>query len=173
MRPILCSDRPGRAAGRVRRLACGGVDAVTGIGVGPADEPVGGRRELLRPVAGRLLRTLEQGTVGSPVSLMLHGLPGSAEDWNRLGAALAPHFHVVAIDRPGYGGSGEGTLAVPQQVDLYAELLATLPHGPRPAFVLGHSYGAVPAAELAARHGELVGALALLAPALREERADR
>lgn len=173
MRPILCSDRPGWAAVQCPTVAWGAVDAFEGIGVGPAEEPSYGRRELLRPVGGRLIRTVEQGPVGAPVAFMLHGLPGSAEDWDRLGEALASTFHVVAIDRPGYGGSGPSTLSVPAQVDLYAELLVSLPRGPLPALVLGHSYGAVPAAELAARHGSLVGGLVLLAPALREERADR
>lgn len=142
-------------------------------GTTPADEPAAERRELVRVVGDHAIRTVEQGRPGAPVALALHGLPGSAEDWDRLGELLAPHLHVVAIDRPGYGGSGETTLPVPAQVDLYADLLRSLAPGPVPSLVLGHSYGAVPAAELAARHPDLVGGLVLLAPALREERADR
>lgn len=77
---------------------------------------------------------------------------------------------MVAVDRPGYGGSGEDPLSIPDQIDAYAALLRErAAHSAAPALVVGHSYGAVPAAGLAARHPELVGALGLLAPALRDD----
>lgn len=105
---------------------------------------------------------------------MLHGLPGGAEDWNRLASKLATDFHVVAIDRPGYGGSGADPIPVSEQTALYAELLESVGTTQADkAMVIGHSYGAVPAAELAARRPDLIGAAGLLAPALREMRSDR
>ncbi len=114
---------------------------------------------------------LSQGDEQAPTALLLHGLPGAAEDWNRLSDELAGSFHVVAIDRPGYGGSAEEALPVPAQVDLYAEVLAEVADGP--ALVAGHSYGAIPAAELASRFPAAVGALVLLAPAVGEHRGGR
>lgn len=131
----------------------------------------GKRLDRRRSAGTRTLRTLESGHPAAPVALMLHGVPGGAEDWNRLGALLSARFRVIAVDRPGYGSSGRDALPVAEQVDVYAALLRSLV--PTPALVVGHSYGALPAAELAARHPELVGALGLLAPALRENRADR
>lgn len=130
-----------------------------------------GIREHTREAAGRTLRTVEAGVEGQPVVLCIHGLPGSAEDWERLAGLLGGRFHVIAIDRPGYGGSGEDALRVSEQVGVYAALLEELGGGP--ALVLGHSYGSLSAAELAARRPELVAALGLLAPAMREERRDR
>lgn len=138
----------------------------------PRSSPAQAARHERRRSAGALtIRTLESGPPGGPVALLLHGLPGGAEDWNRLGERLAGRLHVVAIDRPGYGASGADALPVGAQVEVYAELLRSL--GDAPALVVGHSYGALPAAGLAARRPELVGALGLLAPALREHRADR
>lgn len=132
----------------------------------------GTRREVRHEIGGRPVRALESGREGAPVALLLHGLPGGAEDWNRLGALLAGDFHVVALDRPGYGGSGPEALPAPEQVELYAATLRELSGG-SPALVVGHSYGALPAALLASRHPDLVGALGLLAPALRERREAR
>ncbi|MEH3052738.1 MAG: alpha/beta hydrolase [Patulibacter minatonensis] len=120
---------------------------------------------------GHALRTLEWGAAGAPVALLLHGMPGGAEDWLTLGALLSRRHHVVAVDRPGYGGSGSRTLPLGQQVAAYAGLLGAL--GGAPALVVGHSYGAIPAAVLAAEHPRLVGALGLIAPALRERGRDR
>jgi putative heme transporter len=37
--------------------------------------------------------------------VLLHGQPGSAEDWQAVLAQLPPHLHAVAVDRPGYGTS--------------------------------------------------------------------
>ncbi|MDQ8043728.1 MAG: alpha/beta hydrolase [Solirubrobacteraceae bacterium] len=145
---------------------------MTGSPSSSGAEPLRPRREVRHELGGRPVRALESGKPGSPVALLLHGLPGSAEDWNRLGALLAADFHVVAIDRPGYGGSGPEALPVEDQVELYAAVLREV-SGVGPALVAGHSYGAVPAALLASRHPDLVGALGLLAPALRERREAR
>ena len=42
-----------------------------------------------------------------PAVLLIHGLPGTAEDWN-LVTRLLPGRRTVAIDRPGYGFSSGG-----------------------------------------------------------------
>jgi pimeloyl-ACP methyl ester carboxylesterase len=128
-------------------------------------------QEHVRVVAGERIRTIEQGPADAPVALLLHGLPGSAEDWNRLAPLLAARFRVIAIDRPGYGGTGGLSRSVPEQTELYTALVRD--RTDRPSLVVGHSYGALPAAEMASRSPEVVGALGLLAPALRERRAAR
>lgn len=147
MRRLLAHARDSKEPGTP-----GGGDRHTGLRCDPVKPPI---------------RTLEHGPEDAPVALLLHGLPGGAEDWNRLGPLLAAGgFRAVAVDRPGYGGSGDEPLAVAEQVDAFAQLLRE--RGGAPAFVVGHSYGAIPAAALAARHPGLVGALGLLAPALRQ-----
>ncbi|MDO9355222.1 MAG: alpha/beta hydrolase [Solirubrobacteraceae bacterium] len=132
-----------------------------------------GRHEHRRVAAGRQLRTIEQGRSDAPVAIAFHGLPGSAEDWNRLSDTLAEDFRFVAVDRIGYGKTGGEALSVPEQVAIYTDLIERLARRTGPVLLLGHSYGAVVAASLAARRPDLVGALGLLAPALREERSDR
>lgn len=125
-------------------------------------------REIRRALQGRSLRTLEwEGTSSQGTALLLHGMPGVADDWRQLAPQL-PSARVIAVDRPGYGGSGHRTASVPEQVTLYERLLADAEAGPR--LLLGHSYGAIPAvllaSELAARGDEVH--LVLIAPALRE-----
>lgn len=121
-------------------------------------------RTVRRHVGDVDLRTLEAGDEGRPVALLIHGLPGSAEGWIRLIPPLAREFHVVAPDRPGYALTGGAPVAAAQQADLFARLLTDLGGGP--AFVVGHSYGAVIAGDLATRYAPQVQALGLLAPAL-------
>jgi pimeloyl-ACP methyl ester carboxylesterase len=41
-----------------------------------------------------------------PAVLLLHGQPGSRDDWARLTRRLTGDFTVIAPDRPGYGDSG-------------------------------------------------------------------
>lgn len=117
-----------------------------------------------RQVGDVLLRTLEAGEEGRPVALLIHGLPGSADGWERLVPLLAADFHVVAPDRPGYAVTGGEPMAAAAQADVLSQLLAQLTG--RPALVVGHSYGAVLAGDLATRAAVPVGALGLLAPAL-------
>lgn len=110
------------------------------------------------------LRTLEAGEEGRPVVLLIHGLPGSGDGWVRLMPLLAADFHVVAPDRPGYARTGGAPMAATQQTEVLAALLDVIGGGP--AFVVGHSYGAVIAGDLATRHPDRTSALGLLAPAL-------
>lgn len=121
-------------------------------------------RTVRRQVGDLSLRTLEAGAEGRPVALLVHGLPGSADGWIRLVPLLAEAFHVVAPDRPGYALTGGPPMAADVQAAVLAQLLGDLGGGP--ALVVGHSYGAVIAGDLATRWPQRTGALALLAPAL-------
>src|SRR4051812_40466196 len=96
--------------------------------------------------------------------LALHGGGSSARYWNnpdswgtsllQLGSALG--FHVLAVDRPGYGHSSQidpGLTSLQQQVPILFEALQSWCvdlkfHGPR--FVMGHSVGAILATMMAA-----------------------
>jgi pimeloyl-ACP methyl ester carboxylesterase len=80
---------------------------------------------------------IERRGSGIPV-VLIHGLPGTAEDWEGVTPLLAGH-RTIAIDRPGFGFSAGGYVPFNQQLEAIHELLAKL-HVMRPILV-GHSYG--------------------------------
>ena len=47
----------------------------------------------------------EGGQAGKPTLLLVHGLAGSRDNWNRLARYLTPYYHVVIPDLPGQGDS--------------------------------------------------------------------
>lgn len=47
----------------------------------------------------------EGGTKGKPVLMLIHGLSGSRDNWNRVARYLTPHYHVIIPDLPGQGDS--------------------------------------------------------------------
>jgi pimeloyl-ACP methyl ester carboxylesterase len=87
--------------------------------------------------------------------LLLHGLPGTAEDWN-LVTRLLPGRRTVAIDRPGFGFSTGGYFSESRQLQALQEAIGRLRLG-RPLLV-GHSYGGTLSLAFAERHpGEARG----------------
>jgi pimeloyl-ACP methyl ester carboxylesterase len=103
---------------------------------------------------GLRVRYLERAGAG-PAVLLLHGLPGTAEDWNFV-TRLLPGRQTVAIDRPGYGFSTGGYFPLERQLQAIQELIGKL-HLGHPILV-GHSYGGTIALAFAERHpGELSG----------------
>jgi pimeloyl-ACP methyl ester carboxylesterase len=101
---------------------------------------------------------------GEPV-VFLHGLAGRLDQWFGLADSLAPGYRVIALDERGFGESTKFT--DPQRygqlmVDDVVRLLDTLRIS-RAHFV-GHSMGAVIAANLALRYPERVITASLLAP---------
>ncbi len=90
-----------------------------------------------------------------PAVLLIHGLPGTAEDWN-LVTRLLPDRRTVAIDRPGYGFSTGGYFPLDRQLQAIGELIGKL-HLRHPILV-GHSYGGAISLAFAERHpGEVRG----------------
>jgi pimeloyl-ACP methyl ester carboxylesterase len=80
---------------------------------------------------------IERPGSGTPV-VLIHGLPGTAEDWEDVTPLLAGH-RTIAIDRPGFGYSTGGYVPFDRQLEVIHGLLAKL-HVVRPILV-GHSYG--------------------------------
>jgi pimeloyl-ACP methyl ester carboxylesterase len=126
-----------------------------------------GRRRAQPPAAGRFadvhdrrIHYVEREGEGPPL-LLLHGMPGTHLDYERL-LPLLEGRRAIAIDRPGYGWSQGGPLPYQQQIDLVPALLATL--GADRAVLVGHSFGGLLALGVAARHPDVVAGLALLAP---------
>lgn len=80
-------------------------------GAPPAATPQPGRAEPLRTRRIRALgietRVIEGGPAeSSEAVLLLHGNPGSAEDWAFIQQGLAELTRVIAFDLPGYGEAG-------------------------------------------------------------------
>lgn len=47
----------------------------------------------------------EGGQVGKPTIMLVHGLAGSRDNWNRVARYLTPYYHVIIPDLPGQGDS--------------------------------------------------------------------
>jgi pimeloyl-ACP methyl ester carboxylesterase len=90
-----------------------------------------------------------------PAVLLIHGLPGTAEDFEAVTPLISGH-RTVAIDRPGYGFSSGGYFPFERQLQAVHELIARL-HLGHPILV-GHSYGGAVSLAYAERHpGEVRG----------------
>lgn len=108
--------------------------------------------------AGLRIHYLERPRSGTPV-VLIHGLPGTAEDFNEVTPLLAGH-RTIAFDRPGFGYSGHGYLKFDRQIATLDALLRAL-HVSRPVLV-GHSYGGTLALAFAERHPAEVRGLVLV-----------
>jgi pimeloyl-ACP methyl ester carboxylesterase len=90
----------------------------------------------------------------SPTLVIVHGLFGSARNWNVIARNLATSRDVVAVDMRNHGTSPRAaTQSYPAMAGDLAEVIATLPC---PVDVLGHSMGGKAAMVLALSHGDLV-----------------
>jgi pimeloyl-ACP methyl ester carboxylesterase len=101
---------------------------------------------------------IERPGSGTPV-VLIHGLPGTAEDFNKVAPLLAGH-RTIAFDRPGFGYSGDGYAKFDRQIATLDSLLGAL-HVSRPILV-GHSYGGTLALAFAERHPAEVAGLVLV-----------
>lgn len=93
-----------------------------------------------------------------PSLLLIHGSAADASTWSVQLASLAGAFRMLAYDRR------PGALSVQDHADDAAELLTT--HLEKPCAVVGSSFGAVIALDLARRYPELVKVLVLCEPPL-------
>jgi pimeloyl-ACP methyl ester carboxylesterase len=104
-------------------------------------------------LAGVKLRYLER-PGAEPAILLIHGLPGTAEDFEDV-TPLIGH-RTIAIDRPGYGFSTGGYFPFDRQLQAVREVIEKL-HLGHPILV-GHSYGGAISLAYAERHpGEVRG----------------
>lgn len=95
---------------------------------------------------------------GTPI-VLIHGLPGTADDWEDVTPLLAGH-RTIAIDRPGFGYSTGGYVPFNRQLEAIDELLHQL-HVVRPILV-GHSYGGTISLGFAERYPSEVSGLVLV-----------
>jgi pimeloyl-ACP methyl ester carboxylesterase len=101
---------------------------------------------------------IEHPGAGTPV-VLIHGLPGTAEDWEDVTPLLTGH-RTIAIDRPGFGYSSGGYVPFNRQLEVIHELLAKL-RVTRPILV-GHSYGGTISLGYAERYPSDVRGLVLV-----------
>ncbi len=101
---------------------------------------------------------IERPGAGTPL-VLIHGLPGTADDWEDVTPLLAGH-RTIAIDRPGFGYSSGGYVPLERQLSTIHELLTKL-HVVRPILV-GHSYGGTISLGYAERYPSEVRGLVLV-----------
>lgn len=105
---------------------------------------------------------------GRPV-VLIHGNPGSGQDWTSLFRPLAMHNKAIAFDRPGHGLSERperGDTTVEVQARLLHDALKQL-HVERP-IIVGHSWGGALALVYAINYPKEVAGVVLVAPAIYE-----
>jgi pimeloyl-ACP methyl ester carboxylesterase len=124
-------------------------------------------------VLDRKIFVAELGPADATPVLLIHGSPGSWRDSLEIlrDPGLAERAHLIAVDRPGFGGSDHGRLETSlerQSALLAAVLTAAAPpgHAPQPAIVVGHSLGGPVAARLAMDRPDLVRGLVLVAASI-------
>jgi pimeloyl-ACP methyl ester carboxylesterase len=101
---------------------------------------------------------IEHPGAGTPV-VLIHGLPGTAQDWEDVTPLLVGH-RTIAIDRPGFGYSTGGYVPFDRQLEVIHELLMRL-NVEKPILV-GHSYGGTISLGYAERYPDEVGGLVLV-----------
>ena len=111
-------------------------------------------------VAGVPIRYAQAGR--GPDVLLIHGSPGSVEDWAPIVERLSDRFRVTAFDRPGHGYSGGAELPhTPEEnARIALELIRALRL--RDVILVGHSYGGMTGLALAIRNPEEVRALVVV-----------
>ncbi|WP_394993678.1 alpha/beta fold hydrolase [Emticicia sp.] len=108
--------------------------------------------------------------------LFIHGAPGAWDGYlNMLDDSLLQHsFHLISVDRPGYGKSQEfGTSNLPKKKAYSLEqqaksiiLALKSNHSNKKAIIIGRSYGAPVAAKIAALFPDKIEKIILLSPAI-------
>ena len=117
------------------------------------------------------MNVMEYPAAGRPPLVLLHGIGSRAVSWWPVIDGLAPHFHLVALDLRGHGGSmkpGRGYLLPEYAADLAAVIAALELARP---FVLGHSLGALATLTWAIANPGRAAAIVLEDPPLRTEAA--
>ncbi len=109
-------------------------------------------------LSGLKIRYLER-PGPAPAVLLIHGLPGTAEDFEAVTPLINGH-RTIAIDRPGYGFSTGGYFPFDRQLQAVHEVIEKL-HLGRPVLV-GHSYGGSISLAYAERYPNQVRGLVLV-----------
>ncbi|HEX9858753.1 MAG TPA: alpha/beta hydrolase, partial [Paracoccaceae bacterium] len=149
-------------------LALGGAAALVGHRAAAREAAA----EAAFPPTGQLLRvngaTVHAHVEGSgPDLILLHGASGNTRDFTfSLLAHLAPHYRVIAFDRPGLGWSDSlGDKGLDPAVQAAVLHAAARQLGVQRPIVLGHSYGGAVALAWGLQDQHDLGALVILSGA--------
>jgi pimeloyl-ACP methyl ester carboxylesterase len=99
---------------------------------------------------------------GGPPVLLLHGLASSSHIWDLVAPRLAPAHHVVAFDQRGHGRSEKPSSGYGFERTTADAVAVIRAAGLRRPVVVGHSWGANVALELAVRHPRRVCGIVLV-----------
>jgi pimeloyl-ACP methyl ester carboxylesterase len=105
-----------------------------------------------------------------PAMVIMHGLFGSAQNWDSMAERLAESYRVFACDLRNHGASPwADSMTFPEMADDLEALIDE--KGLAPAIVLGHSVGGKTAMLVALKHPDLIDALIVvdIAPVTYEE----
>jgi pimeloyl-ACP methyl ester carboxylesterase len=111
---------------------------------------------------GGLKVSLREWPGGSPALLMLHGLASSSHIWDFVAPKLSPQYRVIAYDQRGHGQTAKPSTGydfphvAKDALDVAQSVRA---RGP---VLVGHSWGANVALEVAARNPRMLRALVLV-----------
>ncbi len=119
---------------------------------------------------GRNIRYIVGGNDSLPTIVFIHGAPSSSSIYKIFftDSAFINTFHVLAIDRPGYGYSGFGkpVTSIQQQAAFIKNMLDETGNTKHPVIVVAGSYGTSIACRFAMDYPQLVDGLVLTGPAL-------
>lgn len=109
-------------------------------------------------------RAVDHAPPGRPPLVLVHGVAVSSRNMAPTAEAFAPHLPVHSPDLPGHGRSdnADHVLSTQELADALAAWMRA--NSLTSAHLLGNSFGCQVAAELAARHPELVDRLVLQGP---------
>lgn len=123
-------------------------------------------------VGDRNIRYIEVGDSTKPLMLLLHGAPGSSNNFYKYmqDSILLQKVRMIAIDRPGYGYSdfGKSVISIEEQAALCVPVLEMNQNAQKPILV-GYSFGGPVAVRLAMDYPDLTGKILMLAPAIDPE----
>lgn len=119
--------------------------------------------------AGIDIRYVRTGAGSQPPLILIHGFTDNGRCWTRVAKELESSFDIVMVDLRNHGLSAEAVGSCADMADDVAAVARAL--GVSRASVVGHSLGAVTAAEVAARHADLVSRLVLEDPPWRQRRS--
>jgi pimeloyl-ACP methyl ester carboxylesterase len=126
-----------------------------------ASEPLQPAERLVLPQRGQL-RIIERNATATETVLLVHGYGSSSASYLPIVDDLARHFHVLAVDLPGFGKSDR--LAGDYSPDALADVLEEVldQKGVARADVVGHSWGSSVVLAFARRHPQRLNRLVII-----------
>ena len=124
----------------------------------------GGRRAVEVGGVRTVVHYVDVGASGDrPVVLLVHGLGGRWQHWQRVIPAIGKRWRVLAVDLPGFGDSE--VIAKQFDLSLLADVLGALLRnlGIERVVFVGHSFGGPLGITFAVRHGGVTEQLVLVA----------